>query len=287
MLLTSNTVLVTGATGSVGRHVVDGLLARGCAVRALTRRPADAALPEDVSVFHGDLSAPDTVRAAAAGADRIYVFPAPDLTESLKAAAGEGVRTAVVLSSASVLQDEPDVSTRMHRAVEDAVTASGLAHTFLRPGAFMSNDFGWAQEIAGAGTVSTAYPDAPQPPIAEQDIAAAAVAALLDPAAVPPRIEMTGPESLTIRQRVAVIASVIGRPIEVVELTPDQAREQMGRFLPAEAVEVILGHLAEASATAPTAPVPTSILGRSPTTYRGWVAGHERKFEGAPPRVVR
>ena len=278
-LMVDDTVLVTGATGSVGRLVVEGLLARGGSVRALTRRPDSAGLPDEVAVFAGDLSAPETVREAADGTSAIFVFPAPDLAASLAAvAAAGGGQHAVVLSSASVLQDEPDASTRMHRAVEDAVTASGLRHTFVRPGAFMSNDLAWAPQIAATGRLSIAYPEAPQAPVAEQDIAAVAVAALVDPGTVPRAITLTGPESLSIRRRVATIADVVGRPIEIDELTPTQAREQMARFMPADAVEIILGHLAEAPDVEPTTPAPTPVLGRKPTTYRDWVTGHQAAF---------
>lgn len=97
---------------------------------------------------------------------------------------------------------------------------------------------------------------------------------------------MTGPESLSIRQRVATIAEVIGRSIENLELTPAQARERMTRFLPADAADIILGHLEEAPAVAPTAPAPGSVLGRDPTTYRDWVTGQRAVFDprGRRPR---
>ena len=150
----------------------------------------------------------------------------------------------------------------MHRGVEGAVVASGLAHTFLRPGVFMSNDLGWASEIRAAGMLGAAYPDAPMAPIAERDIAGVAVAALLDPEAVPATVEMTGPESLSTRDRVATIAAVTGRPVELEELQPDQARERITGALSADAADVILGHLAEAPAVADLLPAPGSALGR-------------------------
>ncbi len=271
-------VLVSGATGSVGRHVVDGLLARGCAVRALTRRPETAGLPAGVEVVGGDLSDREAVSVAAEGADRMFLFPAPDLDAGLAAARSAGVEHVVVLSSLAVLEEVPDASTRMHRAVEDAVVASGLAHTFVRPGAFMTNDLAWAREIRAAGTLSTAYPDASMAPVAEQDIARVAVAALVDPAAVPATVEMTGPESLSIRARAAAIATVTGGSIEVVELTPEQAREQMAQVMGADAIDIILGHLAAAPTVALTVPAPATTLGRAATTYRDWVAGHRAAF---------
>ncbi len=139
----------------------------------------------------------------------------------------------------------------------------------------------WAGEIGSAGTLGTAYPQAPMAPIAEHDIAAVAVAALLDAGAVPATVEMTGPESLSIRARAATTAEVTGRPVEVLELTPEQARDQMAQVISADAVDIILGHLAEGLNVADILPVPASLPGRAPMSYRDWVDEHRAAFGGA------
>lgn len=97
------TILVTGATGHVGRHVVAQLVAAGAPVRALTRNPAAATFPAGVEVVQGDLLEPASVAAALTGVDRLYLFPEPrTATEVVSAAKRAGVRQIVTLSSGAV-----------------------------------------------------------------------------------------------------------------------------------------------------------------------------------------
>jgi uncharacterized protein YbjT (DUF2867 family) len=283
--MSAHAVLVTGATGTVGRYVVRGLLQAGQRVRALTRDPARSALPADVDVRTGDLAEPSSIASALAGVGRLYLFPAGDLRGVCGAARDAGVGHVVLLSSASVSYARPDHSSMHHRAAEQAVLDCGLPHTFLRPGAFMSNDLAWVPEIAASGTVSTAYPDAATAPVDERDIAAVAAAALLTPRVVGSAIELTGPESLSQRRRVELLAQVTGDPITLAELTPDAARQQMAGYLPAQAVELILGVLAAAPQVAPTRPAPPDLLGREPYSYLDWAVHHAQTFSRVPSPV--
>ncbi|MEU6718731.1 NAD(P)H-binding protein [Nonomuraea sp. NPDC046802] len=134
-------ILVAGATGRIGGRVVHQLTAGGAAARALTRRPDDARLPGGAAAMLGDLRVAASVGVALEGVDVAYLFPAPGwpLTDLLANARKAGVRRIVLLSSAS-LPGGPSLIERQHRANEDAVRASGMPWTFVRPTAFMAND---------------------------------------------------------------------------------------------------------------------------------------------------
>src|SRR3954467_5281361 len=123
-------ILVTGATGNVGRLVVDELLAAGATdVRALTARPHRAALPAGVEVVRGWIGRPETVRAALDGVERMYLAPHPPTASEVAAmAAAAGVRRIVALTG---------VDGSFWYDIEAAVNASGVATTHLEPGEFM------------------------------------------------------------------------------------------------------------------------------------------------------
>ncbi|MER7466250.1 NAD(P)H-binding protein [Streptomyces sp. NPDC097981] len=276
------TVLVTGATGSVGRHVVGRLVSAGVPVRALTRTPATAGLPDAVEVFEGDLDRPETLRAALAGVESLYLFPVPGTAREVVAAAKEaGVRRIVVLSSSSVLDTSGDNhSGEHHRAVERAVEESGIEWTFVRPDEFATNVlWKWAHSIRTEGVVRAPYGNAPRVLIHEADVAAVAAAALLEDGHAGQAYVLTGPEVVTQAEQVAQIAGAIGRPVAFEEITPDQARRFMGQAMPAPVVEMVLGYLADAVANPPvTVDTVEKITGRPALTFARWAADHAADF---------
>ncbi|MEU8891650.1 NAD(P)H-binding protein [Streptomyces sp. NPDC048442] len=280
------TVLVTGATGAVGRHVVDRLVAEGASVRALTRSPATAGLPSGVEVFEGDLERPATVRAALEGAERLYLFPVPETAREVVALAKEaGVRHIVVLSSSSVLDTSGDNhSGAHHRAVEEAVEASGIDWTFVRPDEFATNLlWKWGHSIRAESVVRAPYGNAPRVLIHEADVAAVAATALLEDGHAGQAYVLTGPQALTQADQVQVLAGAAGRPLRFEEITPDEARAEMGRFMPAPVVEMVLGYLADA-VHHPPSPVDTveRVTGRPARTFARWAADHAADFAPQP-----
>src|SRR5690348_6939771 len=172
-------ILVTGATGKVGRHVVAGLLAEGVPVRALTRDPGTAALPAGAGLAPGDPGRPETIAAALAGATAVFlnVTAVGGVAGELMAAASRaGVERAVMLSSLTVRDDGVQTSIGAHhKAIEDTVRAAAPEATFLRCGGFAANTLAWAPMIRAEGVVRVPYPTAATALIAERDIAAAAV----------------------------------------------------------------------------------------------------------------
>ena len=273
-------IFVTGATGNVGRHVVDLLLAEGAEVRALTRDPAGASLPGGVQVVGDD---------RLAGIRAVFLNPAAvgDRTAALLASArAQGVSRAVLLSSASVRDDvavQPDPIGERHKVIEDAVEASGLEWTFLRPGEFASNAlFQLAPQIraSGDGIVRGPYGRSHMAPIHERDIAAVAVRALLDDGLTGARPALTGPESLTFTDKIRLIGEAIGRPLRFEELTPEQGRAAMTQAgIPAPVADVLLRYQAEGvDRPAPISPAVREITGRPGLTFAQWAADHAGAF---------
>ncbi|WP_210589316.1 NAD(P)H-binding protein [Streptomyces sp. GESEQ-35] len=280
------TVLVTGATGSVGRHVVERLVTASVPVRALTRNPATAGLPAGVDVREGDLTSPDTLRAALHGVERLYLFPVPETAREVVAAAKEaGVRRIVVLSSSSVLDESGDNhSGEHHRAVERAVEESGLDWTFVRPDEFATNVlWKWGHSIRAEGVVRAPYGNAPRVLIHEADVAAVAATALLQDGHTGRAYVLTGPEAITQADQVRAIAGALGREIPFVEITPDEAREQMGQAMPAPVVEMVLGYLADAVVNPPAVlDTVERVTGVPARTFARWAADHAGDFASVP-----
>lgn len=275
------TVLVTGATGSVGRLVVDELVARGVPVRALTVDPERAALPEGVEVVVGSLAKPSTLPAALSGVEAVYLAPYARTVSRFCELAGEaGIRRVVALSGSSVGQEHSASSGHTYAAVEAAVDAAGFDRTFLRPGAFMNNSLGWAESIRERREVRSAYPGATQTPIDLGDIAAVAAHVLAGEGHVGRTYELSGPEGISLERMVAVIGEALGEPVRFVELTPEeQVAEWAGAGYPEGVAEWLLGMFAE-TAERPEEPtgVVEELLGRPGVSFAEWAKGNVAAF---------
>ncbi|WP_278103147.1 NAD(P)H-binding protein [Microbacterium proteolyticum] len=275
-------ILVVGASGAVGGAVVAGLLDRGERVRATSRTPQKLALPAEVEVFAADLDDPASFTEALTRVERVFLYA--DLAEPeplLATFAAAGVRHVVVLSSSSVTLPgaAEDFNGSRFLRVEEAVARSGLAYTFLRPGGFASNAARWSWGVKGESAVPLPYPDAVQAPIHEQDIADVAVVALTTDALVGAAPVLTGPERLTLREQVALIGDVIGRPVTVVEQTEAESSAMLSRFVPEVWVRQIIKDWREAvGATPPISDEYTRITGRPSRTFRAWVVDHADLF---------
>ena len=270
------TILVTGATGNVGRPLIDGLLAEGARVRALTRDPAAAGLPPQVEVSGGDYATPGTFAAAVREADAVFVNLGAvrgGLVDLLAAARDAGVSKLVMLSSTTVRDhgEQEYALGAQHKLAEDAVKASGIDWTILRCGGFATNTLAWAATVRADRVVRAPYGQAAMALIAEQDIAAAAVRTLLDHGHADQTYYLTGPESLTQIQQAAAIAAAIGQQVRFEELSPEAFRQYATQRFPAPVVDDLLRNWARSvGQTADTASDLEKIIGRPAITYAQW-----------------
>jgi len=253
---------------------------RGCR-RGGTRRPDTAGLPDGTAVAF-DLGDPATFGPALAGVQRVFLYAATDeLGPFLDAARATGAPHVVLLSSSSVV-DENAASNPIaqhHQHLEDAIANSGLPHTFLRPGYFASNALRWAGSVRANRSVSLAYPEAVLDPTHELDIADVAVAALTGDGLIGRAPVLTGPENLTQRQQVETIGSALGEPVDLVELTPDTARDHMAQAMPLPIVDTLLRLLAGAVGTnSELTDEVQAITGHPPRPFADWARGHVADF---------
>jgi uncharacterized protein YbjT (DUF2867 family) len=275
-------ILVTGATGNVGRLVVNHLLQTGVRIRALTNNAAKAALPAGVEVAEGYLGDLATMPAALDGVDRLYLAPVPKTAQAVvDQAVQAGVRRIVALSSSGADDEaQGDPSGWWFYAIERAVeSASGVEWTHLRPGEFMLNALAWADSIRDTGIVRAAYGAASYAPLDLDDIAAVAAKTLLDDGHHGKKYAMTGPESLSKVEKVRIIGEVLGRDIRFEEIGRAEARAQMIERGYGEAADWLLdGDAKMIGSPQPVLPTVPDLLGRPATAFRAWVTAHADAF---------
>lgn len=276
------TTLVIGARGAVGRHVLDQLLMAGEPVRASVRRLATADFPERVSVVEADLTRPGTLKAAVDGVQKVFLYAQPASAGGFADAAREaGVEHVVLMSSGSVLLPyaTDNAIAAEHRDVEEALTASGLSLTPIRPLVLANNALNWAHSIRAEGVVRVVHPEALMAPIHERDIAAVAVAALTGTAGESVSNLLTGGELLSQQHQVQLIGEATGTTIRVEALSVEQARAQFARFESPEVVDAILEFIiAAADGGSPATTTAQEVIGRAPASFAQWADEHAADF---------
>lgn len=263
-------IVVTGATGNVGRPLVRALMAAGEQVTAVSRRKAEVP-----GAFVADLSDPASLAPALPGADAVFLLTAgdllgADLTPVLKEIRAAGVDRVVLLSSQGV------GSGHHPPTLEDAVRASGLRWTMLRPGGFHSNALQWAESVRSHREVAAPFGDVPLPTIDPADIAAVAAVVLRDPSHVGAVYDLTGPAPVSPREQVAAIADAVGEPVRFTEQTREQARATLVRFMPEPVADSTLGLLS--TPVRQVSPVVADLLGRRGRTFAEWATDNAAAF---------
>lgn len=277
-------ILVIGATGKVGRCVVDELTRAGAAVRAFSR--TSAGLPESVAAVRGDLTEPAGLDAALTGVESVFlVWPlltaeaAPPVIEAI----GRHARRVVYLSSMSVRDDtteQSDPISAFHAELERLIAASGLEWTFLRAGGFAGNTLEWAADIRRDGVVRRPYGSAARSLIHERDIAAVAARALTEEGHAGQRYVLTGPETVTQVEQARLIGEAIGRPVRFAEVPAEEARRGMlAQGWPAEVADGMLGAWSVmARSPEPVTATVEKLTGVPARTFRQWALDHAADF---------
>ena len=281
-------IMIAGATGTIGRPLIDLLDAEGVEVRAVTRTPLAAGLPAGVEVVEGDLSRPDTIASSLRGVTALFLNPAAvglAAGDLLALARERGVKRVVALSAMNV-DDDLDEQPSRHRGdrnkeVEDAAVGSGLEWVSLRASSFAINTLrAWGAQIRAGDVVRGPYASFAESPIHERDLAAVGVRALLTDDLVGQRVPLTGPQSLTHEAMIAIIGDVIGRPLRYQEIPPEAATQGMvAQGFPQPFVQALMARYARGvGQPAITTSEVEKILGRSARTYAEWVADHAAAF---------
>jgi uncharacterized protein YbjT (DUF2867 family) len=279
-------ILVTGATGNVGREVVDQLRHCDVGVRALTRNPQKTNLPGDVEVAAGDLSSPDTLDAALQGIDTVFlvwVAPFSAAGPAIARIAAHAKRIVLLTSphrTPHPFFQQPNALRAVHAGIEQLVENSGADWTFLRPGPFALNCLNWwAPQIRKGNVVRWFYASAETAPIHERDIAAVAVRALCDDGHAGKEYVLTSPQSLTQREQVEIIGDAIGRRLQFDEMPADSAREEMLRVWPPFVADMLLtAYAAAVGQPAYITSTVADVTGMAPRTFKTWANDHSSDF---------
>ncbi|MEN3270644.1 NAD(P)H-binding protein [Pseudonocardia sp.] len=280
-------IVVTGATGNVGRPLVQALAAAGEQVTAVSRGVSGAAVAEGVRHRQADLAAPETLRPVFDGADALFLHDTGagahllsprDILDIAKAG---GVGRVVLLSSQGVAT-RPQSSSHggVGRSIEDAVRQAGMDCTILRPGGFDSNAYAWVESVRARRTIAAPFGDVGLPTVDPADIAEVAAAALREDGHAGQVYELTGPALSTPRKRAEAIGDALGEPIRFIEQTRDEAHAQMLQFMPEPVVETTLAILGEPTpAEQRISPDVEQVLGRPPRTFAEWAVRNIAAFE--------
>lgn len=272
----SDKILVFGATGNVGRRLVELLAAQGIGVKAATRQPAGYSGPHGVEAVDFDLDRPETFGPALAGVDRAFVIarsgdaaPQNALNAFFDQAKAAGVQHIAFLTAAGAEMNE-EVGLRK---AERHLMATGLDYTLLRPTWFMQNfSTGFIQPmIAQMGAIYLPAGDGKTSFIDAGDIAAVAAAALTEPGHAGQAYTLTGGEALSYGEAAAVIAEAAGRPVGYVAIPNEAFRQSLiDNGWPAESAGFMAGLFqpVEQGWAAAVSPAVAAILGRAPVTFR-------------------
>lgn len=272
------TVLVTGATGNVGRPLVHRLLSDGHRVRALTRDPARADLPSGAEVAAGNLADSASLGEAFAGVTAAHLIgfgddylPLENGRQIMELARTAGTRKVTVLRGD--LEE-----TGFDRAVKE----SGLEWTDLMPVEFMSNTLEWADSVRDEGVVREGFPDAKSAMVHDADVADVAAAALTGEGHAGEQYWLTGPQALTPPEKVRVISEVLDREVRYVELSREEMVEHWhGQGFGDSDVAFFLQMRTDPPAAGYTVlPTVEKVTGRPARTFARWVRENTAAFTG-------
>ncbi len=237
-------ILVTGATGNIGKFLVDKLVEDGHSVKAFTRNPEKANLNSNIEICKGDLTNKDEIFQALTGVDKAFLLLANIPADPfIEVASQIGLKHLVFLSSYSVdinWKSKNNFIAKHHAEVESKIKSNGIPYTFLRPAGFMTTVYQWLGSIKTQGIAFLPYPDISHAVIHSKDIALSAAEVLKNNSHIGKSYFLSGPELITPREMVKQISDVIGKELSVVQPERQQTINMMSHNLPISIIESIL-----------------------------------------------
>jgi uncharacterized protein YbjT (DUF2867 family) len=284
-------ILVIGATGNIGSEVARQLVAKGVGVRALVRdrAKAEAVLGTKVQLVAGDLSRPETVAAAMAGVDKLFLVTPFHLDQiamksaAIQAAKQAGVKHIVMSTGIGAGPDAGVEIGRWHGKNQEEVKATGVAYTFLKPTFFMQNMLMFAGAIREQGAFHMPLGDSRVSWVDVRDIAQVGVVALTEAGHENKEYPITGGEAVSCAEMAAILSDVLGRAVNYVDIPLATAREGMiAAGMPEKLADLMneLYALGPAGHLAYVADTVEMVTGHSPRTFRQFVEDHVAAFKG-------
>ncbi|WP_063043241.1 NAD(P)H-binding protein [Nocardia pseudovaccinii] len=279
-------IVVTGATGNIGRTLVRHLAGAGEQVTAVSRGNQDIVVPDGVRHRRADLADPESLSPAVENADALFLLltgpqlvTGPDPARFVEVAAAGGVKKVVLLSSqATGTRPGLAAHARLH-VFESALQRSEFDWTILRPTGFFSNTYAWIESIRAEQVIAAPFADTALPAIDPEDIAEVAAIVLRTDGHSGRTYELTGPAAISPRQQAQAVEEAVGISLQFVELTREQARSGMLRFMPEDVADGTLDILG--TPTPAEQQVSTDVervLGRPATSYAEWAQRNRAIF---------
>jgi len=270
--------LITGATGHIGLPLAQLLHKDGHHVRALVRSVSRAdLLPKGIDIALGNLDDAASVAAALRGVESVFLLHVGAGTTQtqnmVNAARTTGVKRIVLLSSVGARLRPPPMMGKMLGAREDLLRASGLDVTYLRPQSLMSNALLWSDGIRKNNQVVDATDPGVAVPVDPEDVARVAARVLTEEGHVGHGYILNGPDGLTAREQVKILSDVLGRSIEFVGVTPEQAaKKAVERGTPVQLAEAMQNHneMFRARLVGQLSDDVENVTGIAPRTFRDW-----------------
>jgi uncharacterized protein YbjT (DUF2867 family) len=286
-------LLVTGATGTVGSHLVRELAGAGAPTRALVRRREAVTQLDELGVeaVVGAFEDAGSLRQAIHGVERLYLVSPPGVDGMveqqlavLDAARAEGVRHIVKQSSIAADEDTDASIVAAHRRIEEAIERSGLSWTHLRPHWFMQNELGQAGTIAADGVFYA--PDVTKISMIDAtDVASVAARILTSGGHEGKAYLLTGPELLSYDDLAAVYSRVLGRDVRWQQVSLEDARDSMREAGMPDELAVgfpeVMGRYREGGVTRKLSSAVEELTGRAPRTFEEFVREHRGAYEAA------
>jgi uncharacterized protein YbjT (DUF2867 family) len=289
-----STILVTGATGTVGSEVVKQITSSGQGVKAAVHTQSKAnkfSHDKKIDIVSIDYNNPETVANALRGIDKVFLvtLPSPDMTNNssnlVKEAKKNGVKYIVKLSVLGADAEPSTIIGKVHRQEEKIIEESGIPYTFLRSGAFMQNFVNYFGRTikqqsafylpAGEGKVSF---------VDVRDIASAAVALLIKNHSQYENkgYAITGQEALSYGQAAEILSKKLGRTISYVDILEESARNGMkGAGMTDWLIEGLMEFYAiiKAGHAAQTTTAIEEITGRKPILFSQFAKDYAEALE--------